>query len=784
VLNDRGEVTEVLCIGNDITEWKQYSESLKQAAQDLRETRDFLENLLGHANAPIVVWDPSFRITRFNHAFERLTGYRAQKVIGKPLEMLFPAASRHESLCHIRKTLSGESWEAVEIPIMRRDGIVRTVLWNSATIYDEDGKQIIATMAQGQDITERNQAREQVLFQASLLDQVRNSVIATDLQGRILYWNRFAEMLYQWKAEEVLGRGIADTIVPEDKYSLIRGVMDEIVRSGYMEGERLARRKDGSIFPAFYIFSLLKDPRGKHIGFVGVSVDLTDRKRQEEDLRLAKEKAESSARAKSEFLANMSHEIRTPMNAVIGLTGLLLNTKIDPQQREYIEIIRSSGDALLAIISDILDFSKIEKGMMELEKQPFDIALCLEASMDLVADAAARKGLSLSYVVESMVPPGIVGDPTRLRQVLVNLLSNAVKFTKWGSIQVTVSSHKVGLRHEIQFTVNDSGIGICRDRMDHLFQPFSQVDASTTRKYGGTGLGLAICKHLVELMGGSIWAESEPGIGSRFHFTITAGSAPEQGERELAGKRVLMVTKDSHLQEQLQALLGSWSMQSQFTGSCLAASRILDREGYDLIVLDLETDSLDSLRDMIRSGNKTPVLAIGGAPGQETLFPSALPKPIRASVLARSVLEALQGDRHQTGALPGIELLGGAGRKDLRILLAEDNAVNQMVALRMLERMGYQADVAANGVEVCRALERLQYDVVLMDVQMPEMDGLEATRRIRSMPELRQPYIIAMTAHAMKGDREECLEAGMNDYVSKPVRMQQLLSALEHSHTG
>jgi PAS domain S-box-containing protein len=517
---------------------------------------------------------------------------------------------------------------------------------------------------------------EQINYQASLLDQVRNAVIATDLKGNIVYWNKFAEVLHQWTAEEALGRSIAETTVPEGRIGGMHEVMGKISRVGYYEGELPGRRKDGSIFPAYYIFNVLKDTHGQNIGLLGISTDITERKRAEEDLRKSKEKAESATKAKSQFLANMSHEIRTPMNAIIGLTGLLLNTEMTAEQRDYIETIRGSGDALLAIINDILDFSKIDEGKMEIERQPFDLVDCIEASLDLVAQSAIKKGLSLSYSISSLVPKRILGDVTRLRQVLVNLLSNAIKFTDHGDISLVISCQPGNPLYEIEFSVSDTGIGISQDRMDRLFQTFSQVDASMTRKYGGTGLGLAISKRLVELMGGRIWAESVPGRGSTFYFTILARAAPGPSLIDLAGK-----------------------------------SR-----------------------------------AFGGISAED------------------SYVEQLNLSKRGVGPQ--------------RILLAEDNAVNQKVAMRMLERLGYRADAVANGLEALQALERQPYDLVLMDVQMPEMDGLEATRRIREMPEVRQPYIIAMTAYALKGDREECMAAGMDDYVSKPVRMEELQAAL------
>jgi PAS domain S-box-containing protein len=643
----------ILCASRDISE-------RKKVEKELRETRDFLENLISHANAPIIVWDPNLKITRFNQAFERLTGRRAQDVLGKPLEFLFPPESRNDSMADIRRTLSGELWEAVEIPVLRMDGTVRTVLWNSATLYDKDGA-IIATIAQGQDITDRKLAEEQILFQASLLGQVRNAIVATDLAGNIIYWNKFAENIYQWCADEILGKNISMTIVPADRIERTHQVIEEIRRTGYSEGEFLVKRKDGSIFPAYYIFNLLKDACGKDFGFVSVSTDITERKRAEEDLRDAKERAESATKAKSEFLANMSHEIRTPMNAVIGMTGLLLDTELSLDQRDFVETIRSSGDSLLSLINNILDFSKIEGGKLEIEKLPFNLAECIEASIDLVAEMAARKGLSLSYSIDYNVPPTIMGDVTRLRQVLVNLLSNAVKFTESGEVSIFACSKKNGIFNEIHFSVNDSGIGIEKDHIERLFHSFSQLDSSITRKHGGSGLGLAISKRLVEMMGGKIWAVSSPDEGSTFHFTIEAESA-----------------RDSGYIEQKPKIMNTYAIE----------------------------------------------------------------------------------------------------RHTLRVLLVEDNLVNQKVALLMLERIGYRADVAANGLEALKALDMHPYDIVFMDVQMPEMDGLEASRQIRMSPG-RQPYIIAMTAHALKGDREMCIESGMDDYISKPVKIEELQMALE-----
>jgi PAS domain S-box-containing protein len=746
----------------------------KQAEEKLRETRDYLENLIDYANAPIIVWDQSFKVTRLNHAFERLTGLKAEEVLGRPLDILFPDMSRDESLAYIRRTLSGERWEVVEIPILRKDGDMRTVLWNSANIYNKDGS-VIATIAQGQDITERKQAQEQIRFQASLLDQVRNAVIATDIDGRIIYWNKFAETLYQWTSEEIIGKNILGTIVPDDKSSIMQNVISGINQTDYSEGEFRVRRKDGSIFPAHYTFSTIRDGLGKKIGFLGVSIDITERKRAEEDLRSAKDRAESATRAKSEFLANMSHEIRTPMNAVIGLTGLLLSTELTPDQRDSVETIRASGDTLLALINDILDFSKIEGGKLELESLPFDLNECIEASLDLVAPAAARKGLSLSYSVNSDVPNTVVSDVTRLRQVLANLLSNAVKFTKSGEISVNVSSRLEGGSNYIQFAVRDTGIGIPKDRMDRLFQSFSQIDSSTTRQYGGTGLGLAISRRFVELLGGSIWVDSEEGIGSTFYFTIKA-EASSPSILGLSGRRVLIITDDEKIRDAIIGHLTSWSMLPGAAESGAEALEMIRSQRFDMAILDMKLKGIDDLIEDIRGGvGKTlPIVALG-QPGQnENMFCAVLSRPIWPSKLSGALFKA---SRRTVAIKPACA--PETGGVPLRILLAEDNVINQKVGLRMLERLGYSADVAANGLEALQAIERAPYDIVLMDIQMPEMDGLEASKRIRSLPNGSQTYIIAMTAHAMKGDREMCYSAGMNDYISKPVRIEDLHAALE-----
>ena len=795
---------------------------------EVQSQKQFSESLVQNIPVAIVTAAADDVVTSWNPAAEQLFGYTEAEAVGRDLIGLITSPEmRAEALGHKDQTLAGGHVHTVTRR-RRQDG--STVDVELLAVPVRLGNRGPGFVAIYHDITQLTQAAQTIEESqrrlADIIDFLPDATFVIDHDGRVIAWNHAIEEMTGLPAEAILGKGnyeyalpfygerrpiLIDLVLGSNKEIETRYAQLQRYRVGLM-GEALVPVLRGRPAYLYATASALRNSKGEVVGAIETIRDISDRKQAEEELRQAKATAESATQAKSDFLATMSHEIRTPMNAVIGMTSLLLDTPLSPEQREFAETIRSSGDALLAIINDILDFSKIEARRIELESQPLDVQECVEGTLGLVAGQAAAKGLEVGCSIDPQVPSWIVGDEARLRQILLNLLSNAVKFTEHGEIEVSVFAEPSGLNAAaargtegdclLHFCVRDTGLGIPADRMGRLFRSFSQVDSSTTRKYGGTGLGLVISHRLVELMGGRIWADSAgvPGLGSTFHFTIRAQPVPaparpvrETADSDLKGRRVLVVDDSATSRRIFVLQTQAWGMLAEATGSPAEALDWLRRgDAFDAAIVDRQMPEMDGVMlaaavRTLRGARALPLILVSSLPKGEAEdlgdFAAFLVKPVRASHL-RETLRTILGAAPEAkaagppAAAPAFDREMGR-HHPLRILLVEDNVVNQRLAARLLERLGYRADVVANGLEAIHAVERQPYDLVFMDVQMPEMDGLEATRRICARwAGAQRPRIVAMTANARPEDRGACVAAGMDDYLAKPIRVEELVAAL------
>jgi two-component system sensor histidine kinase/response regulator len=810
ICDEHGQMVKIRGTDQDITDRKQVEDALRQSEEKYRE-------LIENANDIIYTVNLSGTFTSINRAGERVMGYTREEALQMNIAEVIRPEDAERVRQRIAQNLAGHGAPDFELEIFAKDGSSVTMDISSRLIL-QDGV-VVGFQGIGRDITDRKRAEAELLAREAQLSEAQTIAkmgnwewdIATDKTN----WSDALYHVYGIQPQDLppTFEGYLSRVHPDDRENVAELVGTALKNGqGCSYGHRIIRPDQSIRFNHVNLRVVLDEAR-RPTKLFGTAQDITERVELEEELKEARDVAIESGRLKSEFLANMSHEIRTPMNGVIGMTGLLLDTDLDAEQRDCAETIRASGDALLTIINDILDFSKIEAGKLQFETLDFLLNNAVEDTIELLAERAHQKKIELASLIYRDVPTGLRGDPGRLRQVLTNLIGNAIKFTERGEVILRVEKEsEINDGVIVRFMVSDSGIGIDEAAQQNLFQAFTQADGSTTRKYGGTGLGLAISKQLVDLMGGQIGVTSAPGQGSTFWFTarfdkqLGEESIPKRELVSLEKLRVLILDDNATNRKVLSHQLGSWGMIHQEAESGVQALELLrsaaaESVPYDLAVLDLMMPGMDGF-EVARTIKADPSIAgmllvmltsFGergdGGTAREAGVAAYLTKPVRQSQL----FDCLANVVSQTTRPEGATLLSGenslvtkhtlAEAKPMSnklILLAEDNIVNQKVAVRQLQKLGYRADTVANGREAVEALGRIPYDLVFMDCQMPEMDGYEATAEIRRLEgEAKHTPIVAMTAHALQSDREKCLAAGMDDYVSKPVKVEELIRVLD-----
>ena len=777
----------------------------KQMEKSLVESEKRYRTLFEGASEGILVADVETKKYLYaNPAICKLLGFSKNELEQMNVFCIYPGEKVNERKdCF--NTIKENGIISYGIPCKKKDGKIIYVDINYSSMKI-DGR--ACNVGFFTDITERKKIEEEnrrILAQQTVILGNVGVGIAFVKENKFLWSNYRMKKLFGLSVDEIAQMSFKD-IYPShsDFKEHICAGLEILSNGGSYKAERLMRHRNGILFWCDIIGKSI-DPKDQNQGCIWIVEDITQRKETEKELQKAKEAAEEATKAKSNFLASMSHEIRTPMNGVIGMTELLLKTELTQEQQEFAETIQSSGESLLTIINDILDFSKIESGKMELENKPLEIRLCIEETYDLLASKAAEKNLELLYMIDSDVPEFIDGDVTRIRQILLNLVGNALKFTQKGEIIIKCKkiSEKDG-RACLEFSVTDTGIGIPSDKMDRLFKSFSQVDASTTRKYGGTGLGLAISSRLVELMHGKMWVKSIQGKGSSFYFTIKTGVAKGKPKKvykliELNGKKALIVDDNITNCKILMNQLKEWNIDSIYVNSGKDALELLAKDKskgnkFDFAVLDMimpEMDGLMLAQEIRKEYDDLKLIMLSAVskpltdPQIEDLnFSSVITKPARLSQLFSSLSETFSKEfKSKIKSKKSKENLKMSNDYPLKILIAEDNKTNQKVIFHLLSTLGYDTKIFNNGKEVLDSLETENYDLILTDIMMPVMDGVELTKKIHekwSSNKDERPFIIAMTADALSGRREEYLKCGMDDYISKPVHLDNLINALKN----